>query len=210
MTEFLKQFAFTALPISLAAVMACGCQTYRVEYHKRPAYYREATMGGFEERVVLDDGTVLVYDMSDPRESGKRSTSAPRQEFKIREELEDGTIVLRALTPEHVIANTLECLENEEYRLLYDKMLSQHTRDEWKARGNSFEDFETFFAQHRGELMRALTRMYLGLSQVDTVIEHFDNGIIECRLAQRNAKSQSFTRIRMIREGYGLKLLTIR
>lgn len=206
------QFRTLSLTAMAMCVLLSGCESYRVEYHKRPAYYREAALGELHDRVVLDDGTVLVYDTRDVRHpAASNRQGGERREFKLREELDDGTIVLRAMTPEHVIANALECLENEEYDLLYHELLSQHTRDEWEARGNDFSDFEAYFSQYRGEMMRALTRMYIGLSQVETVVENLGNGVIECRLAQRNPRSISstFTRVRVIREGYGLKLLTI-
>lgn len=160
------------------------------------------------DRVVLDDGTVLVYNSRDSR--AQKNNAQPRREFKIREERDDGSIVLRGLIPEHVIANALECLQNEEYELMYHELLSEHTRKEWEGLGNNVDDFARHFAQHRGDMMRTLTRLYLGMSHLETIVEHHDQGVIECRLSRRVAGSHKFTRVRVIREGYGLKLLTIR
>ena len=209
MTFFARSLkALTVAALAASATAAGGCGTYRVEYHKRPAYYHDAAEGQLADRVVLEDGTVLVYKTK----SGAipQHQAEQREKFKIREELEDGTIKLRALVPEHVIANALTCLENDEYELMYRELLSEHTRLEWEGLGNDVDDFAAYFSQHRGHMMRTLTRLYLGLSQLETVVEKYDNGVIECRLSRRVAESHKFTRIRMIREGYGLKLLTIR
>jgi hypothetical protein len=201
-TYYLRAFVLLVVCASMV-----GCETYRVEYHTRPAYYDEAAMGGMPDRVRLDDGTVIVYRTTDAR---AQQNKGDRKPFKMREEMDDGRIVLRALIPEHVIANTLECLENEEYELLYREMLSEHTRLEWEGMGYDVHDFAKHFATYRGDMMRALSRMYIGMSQLDTIVEQHDNGVIECRLSRSTAQNYKFTRIRIIREGIGLKLLTIR
>ena len=54
-----------ALLFILIAVTA-GCETYTVEYRKRPEYY--ANWGGeVPDRVVREDGTVVLYN-ADPDE----------------------------------------------------------------------------------------------------------------------------------------------
>lgn len=213
MPGFVRNARLTALLVSaLATLPIAGCESYRVEYRTRPEYYREAAMGGLPDRVQLDDGTVLVYRTRDVRAGQHKEVknAEPRKEFKIREEFDDGTIVLRALLPEHIIANFIECLDNEEYELIYTQLLSEHTRLEWEGLGHDVNDFAAHFAKHRSDMRRSLMRIYLGISQLETVIEQYDNGVIEARLSRRAAGSLKFTSVRMIREGFGLKLLTIR
>lgn len=205
-------FAFRFLPgfFALIAVVFAGCQPYRVEYRTRPEYYREAAVGGLPERQVLEDGTVLVYRTRDLYGTAKSSAGRQGETFKIREELPDGSIVLRALIPEHVIANLIECLDNEEYELIYEQLLSEHTRLEWEGLGHDVDDFAAHFAQNQAEMRRSLMRVYMGFAHLDTLIESHGNGVIEARLASHVAGSARFTRVRMIREGFGLKLLMIR
>ena len=86
-----------------------GCASYRVEYHKRPAYYKNSMAGPMEDNVTLADGTVLIFtsrSMSDDDndQDSDLMGDGPRERMQIREESDDGTIVLRAFLPEHVLA----------------------------------------------------------------------------------------------------------
>lgn len=195
--------AIAVIPLILLA----GCKMERTEYHRRPAFHHQAAIGDLPDEVVLEDGTRIVYRTSNPRE--KRAESSGKK-FQIREENEDGTITLRAMIPEHVLANLIECLHNEEYDLIYHKLLSQHTRDAWESQGNTEADFAEFFANNRSEIVRGMNRVYLGLSSFETIMEHLDNGVIEVRLRGSATRGLKFTRTRVITEGAGLKLLTVR
>ncbi len=128
-----------------------GCESYRVEYHKRPTYYKNAMTGGVQDRVTLDDGTVLVFtsrDVSDDDDGGTGDGSSER--LRIREELDDGTIILRAFLPQHVMANTMTCLRNQEYELIWEQLLSERTKRSYEAREQDSEDFAVFFEDRLG------------------------------------------------------------
>lgn len=188
---------------------APGCEPYRVEYHKRPSYYKRLS-DDLPDRVVLDDGTVIIYN-----ETGKASGGGggegggERKKFEMREELEDGTVVLRAIMPEHVIGNTLHCLQMEEYELLWDQMLSERTRMAYEARDEDFEDFAAFMQKHRAELGRMLNRMLMGLSSHEVVIENAGDNTLICRFWPQVAQLFRFKKVAMVHEDFGLKLLLI-
>lgn len=207
--------------LGAVVLLGIGCETYRVEYHQRPAYYRQASAGELSDRVELADGTVIHYRESDPQadrrrkrnreQSADRTTDGEeRKQFQIREEKDDGTIVLRALMPEHVLANFITCLQEEEYELLYDQLLSKHTRRAWEAEGNTFEDFADYFARQRTHMIRAANMVYLGLTSHETVMEHHGPDVIELRLLPQYARDLRFRRIRMISGDEGMKLINIR
>ena len=47
--------------LSILISLIAGCETYTVEYRKRPEYY--ANWGGeVPDRVVREDGTVVLYN----------------------------------------------------------------------------------------------------------------------------------------------------
>jgi len=193
------------LLLPCAAALLAGCEPYRIEYHKRPAYYQRVSDRPLSERVVLDDGTVIVYNDADPFDE---SQDEDKQNFRIREELDDGSIVLRALLPEHVLANTLECIRNEEYELLWDQMLSERTKLAYADQGQGLEEFSAFFRQHRREMARTLNRMLLGITVHEVVIENAGNGVTVCRFWPQVAKDFRFKKVSLVNE-YGLKLLLI-
>jgi hypothetical protein len=188
-----------------AAALLAGCKPYRIEYHRRPAYYQRVSDRPLSERVVLDDGTVIVYNDADPFDE---SQDEEKKNFQIREELEDGSIVLRALLPEHVLANTLECIRNEEYELLWDQMLSERTKLAYADQGQGLEEFSAFFREHRREMARTLNRMLLGITVHEVVIENAGNGVTVCRFWPQVAKDFRFKKVSLVNE-YGLKLLLI-
>jgi hypothetical protein len=66
----------------LAVVAPAGCKGYRIEYIKRPAYYRDAQAGGAPERVTLEDGTVLVFTTRDAAQANAL-TCLRNQEYQL-------------------------------------------------------------------------------------------------------------------------------
>ncbi len=196
--------------VAAALLIAAGCGRYRIEYHERPGFY-EAAGGAKQERVTLDDGTVLIYR---PRQTSadlqRASGEAEGERFEIREEKEDGTVVLRALLPEHVLANTLTCLRNEEYDLLWEQMLSAQTRRAYELRGQGYEEYKQFFSTNRNELAATLTRITLGLSRQESYMENIGGGVIRFRLHPRVASAFKFKTADVVAEDNGLKLLIIR
>ena len=65
-----------------AAALLAGCKPYRIEYHTRPAYYQRVSNRPLSERVVLDDGTVIVYNDADPFDE---SQDEDKKNFQIRD-----------------------------------------------------------------------------------------------------------------------------
>ena len=194
----------------LCVLSAAGCETYRVEYHPRPGYYRNAAMGELPDRVTLDDGTVVVFGKKPITGDSNRADGEKRQPFQIREEKDDGTIILRALLPEHVLANTLTCLHNGEYELLWEQMMSQQTKRAYEQRGEGVEAFSAFFRKHRADLAATLTRLLLGIPRREAVMENLGAGVIRFRLHPRVAKQFKFKMADVVSEPQGLRLLMIR
>lgn len=195
----------------LAAITA-GCEPYRVEYHTRPAFYEKAALGQLPDEVVLADGTIVRYSSSTAQSSMGRKGEDARKPFQIREQMEDGSIVLRAVLPEHVIINTLECLRLEEYELLYDQMLADSTKAAYDAREDGRAECLAFWKKHRHDLVAALTRMAAGMSYQEVSVTPLGEGVTRCRLRPHVAEEFKFTIADIVKEGPGpgLKLLLIR
>ncbi len=199
------------VPLACVAftLATAGCETYRVEYHRRPAFYKSAAVGQLEDRVTLEDGTVLVYtSRGRPPDAGAGDGESGRR-FQIREELDDGTIILRALLPQHVLANTMTCLRNQEYELIWDQLLSEQTKHSYELHDQDYDEFAAFFEANRLELGATLTRMMLGLSRGESFMETVAGGVIMFRFHPRIAREFEFKTVKVIPEGGGLKLLII-
>lgn len=202
--------------MSIMAIMAVagGCETYRVEYHTRPAFYRNAASGAMNDKVTLEDGTVLVFtsrDLSgDIGDSSDDMGDGPSQRFQVREELDDGTIVLRAFLPQHVLANTMTCLRNQEYELIWEQLLAEQTKRSYEAREQGYDEFAAFFTANRLELAATLTRLMLGLSRGESFMSNDGDGVVRFYFHPRIGPEFEFKTVEVVAEGGGLKLLMIK
>lgn len=159
-----------------------GCEPYRIEYHTRPAFYERAALGELPSEFVDEDGTIVRYQSSSAQSSLGRRGEDARQPFRIREEHEDGSITLRALLPEHVILNTLTCLRNEEYELLYEQMLAAETKDRFEQESGGLEGFASYMRRNRHDLVATLTRMADGMVHQEVAVTYLGDGVTRCRL----------------------------
>ncbi len=191
-----------------------GCESYRVEYHTRPAYYRNVTSGAMQDSVTLEDGTVLVFtsrDLSgDEGDDSVGMGNVPSERVRIREELDDGTIVLRAFLPQHVLANTMTCLRNQEYELIWEQLLSEQTKRSYEAREQGYEEFAVFFTANRLELAATLTRLMLGLSRGESFMGNVGDGVVRFYFHPRIGSEFEFKTVEVVAEGGSLKLLMIK
>jgi len=203
-------WVLTLLSVFVLSGIFVGCKEQRIEYHKRPSFYAKASLTKLPDRIVLDDGTIIVYVDSAGSSKLKKKTQNKAKPFLIREEMENGDIILRAVLPEHVLANTLTCLRNEEYELLWDQMLSVRTKNAYDREGMGVEEFAAFLAKRRIDLAKGVNRMLLGLPRNDVVSENLGNGVTRMRFHPNLAKLFRFKTVDIVSEGPGLKLLMIK
>ncbi len=199
-----------AVCIAIMSVVG-GCGSYRIEYHKRPNYYKNAMTGATQDSVTLDDGTVLIFtSRATIDDAGDGMGDGPSERFQIREELDDGTIVLRAFLPQHVLANTMTCLRNQEYELIWEQLLSERTKRSYEAREQGYEEFAAFFTANRLELAATVTRLMLGLSRGESFMGNVGDGVVRFYFHPRIGPEFEFKTVEVVAEGGGLKLLMIK
>ncbi|MHC4427829.1 MAG: hypothetical protein ACYS0D_04400 [Planctomycetota bacterium] len=198
------------LGTAAVVVAPLGCETYRVEYHRRPSFYRQASGEELPDRVTLEDGTIIVFTDREITSGLSPRDKEGKSLLRIREENEDGTVTLRAAVPEDVLANTLGCLRNEEYQLLWDQMVSQHTVAAYEAQGQGSAEFAAFLERNRMELAATLTRMLLGFSRQEAYMENVGQGLIRCRFYPHVEKEFAFKTVDIVAEAGGMRLLMIK
>jgi len=209
--ESLQWRSWRGAVFGLAMAMLCGCKPYRVEYHKRPGFYEKAALGKLPDEVTLDDGTIIKYQTTEAQSTLGRTGDDKHKPFEIRQQKDDGKIELRAILPEHVLANTLTCLSNEEYELLYNQMLSERTRQEYAQAGQQgLPEFTEFFQKNRHDLAATLTRMVAGLPHEEVSMTSLGDGVTRCTLRPQIAEPFKFKSVYVVKEGQGMKLLMIR
>lgn len=167
----------------LAAALA-ACDEQRVEYRYRPAYMTDGNSPG---ETVLPDGTRIVFLDRDPTPSvldrdlaataakakppvlGPDGKPVPEKVFEPRETLDDGSVVLRNVMPDHVVANAMACLKNEEYRLMWDQLLAPDTKAAYQKQGG-YRAFEKWCVESRRPAMELLNRMRFNTMGADVTM----------------------------------------
>jgi hypothetical protein len=198
--------------ILIAAMLACGCKPYRIEYRERPLSLPGAGQKTGPEKIVRPDGTIVYYtdrQLTGPlQEDDEKAQDA--KPFEVREEQDDGTIVLRAALPEHVLSNTFTCLVNQEYELLWDQMLAAETRQAYEQQGLTRDDFVRFFKENRRELAATVNRILHGLPANQVVIDRLGGGTLRYRLIPKVAEHFKFKSVVVMSEPGGMRLVLIR
>ena len=188
-----------------------ACEPYRIEYRERPAFAYSATDRELPEEEILPDGTRVIYRKQEARsELEKKSERGEDGEaFKAREETEDGRVVLRAVLPEHVLANTLICIQNEEYDVIWNQLLAEQTRQAYLDQKMGEREFTDFFIKHRHDLAATTNRMLLGLPRHEVVSDNVGAGQIRLRFVPQVGMHFKFRTVVVGSEQDGLKLVRI-
>lgn len=198
--------------LSLPALVACT--PYRIEYHKRPAFYKEASEKDLPDEVVLEDGTVVRFvesDVNNTLPTGSDDAGATRiSDMETRSRANDGTITLRAFSPEHVLGHAKRGIREREYRVLWDQLLAERTKAAYLENGGGFETFAEFCEENRPAMMETFNRMGFGLFSPDVVQDALGADGIRYRLHPRLAEQFVFTEFDVIREESGMKWAMIR
>ena len=192
----------------LMAVLA-GCGETRTQYRTMPAFYQR--MAGIEgaNNGRMRDGTEIRW------QQGKEAsldgfTDHTGDVFLMRDEREDGTISLNALIPEHVMLNTLECVRDQEYRLLWDELVADGTKRWYEEEGGGYEAYESFFRANRRDIVTTLSRMKAGLGSQEMRRFPVDNGVMRLELIEQLHARFRFTLLDASWDGERYRLVTIR
>ena len=118
--------------------------------------------------------------------------------------------MLRGRIPHHVLVNTLACLRNSEYRLLWEQLLASSTRSFYEQQEDGYQNYEVHLRKHRRGMASLVNRMVVGQTYGELIVNESADGTIQCRLRKRLEKRFKFKEVLMVKEGGELKLLTIR
>jgi hypothetical protein len=185
-----------ALVAAAALAASLGCQEERVEYQYRPGYMTDPNA---PSEVTLADGTRVVFvdtpigqstidrdriknPKPKPVKLGPDGKPIPVKQFEPREQTDDGKVILRNITPDHVVANTMQCMRLEEYRLIWDQLLAPETRSAYERSGG-YEAFAAWCATNRRPTMELLNRMRFNAMGSDVVMDKVSPTRMRARLS---------------------------
>lgn len=205
---------------ALASVVGLlpSCKQERVEYRYRPAFMTDPNA---PKEVTLADGTRVVFvdePLGQPKpedaaaakpELGPDGKPVPRKVFQPREELDDGTVILRNLMPADVVANAMACFRNEEYRLMWDQLLAADSRSAYEASGG-YEAFERWCRTSRKPAMELLNRMRFNAVGSDVAMKQVSPGVMRATLAPHLWEQFRLRVVEFEQTQDGMKLRSIR
>ena len=197
----------------LSTLWSLGCTPYRIEYHKRPSFYKQATDQDLPDEVTLEDGTIVRFIEQDASASIARDDAAlpdDSTESMIRIRSDDGAVTLHAHAPQHVLAHAKRGIRQREYQLLWDQLLADRTKAAYARDGKGFSDFAAFCEANRPAMMETFNRMGFGLFSPDVIQESLGTDGFRYRLHPRLGDQFAFTEFDVVRESSGMKWLIIR
>ena len=186
-----------------------GCEPTVVQYRKKPAYYQQMAGASFRNGVT-DEGVEIRWQEPTKAAANPYEQVIGKEVFRIREEQPDGTVIIQAKLPQHVLINTLTCLRNNEYQLLWDQMLARSTRNFYERQEDGYIKYESHLRKHRKDMAAMINRMIVGKTFGEMETQHADDGTIRCRLRKKLRREFDFKEVLIVSEDYKLKLLTIR
>lgn len=210
------------------ALCAAGCQQYRIERYQRPQYYYEASDGELKDEWVAPDGTVVKFTADGPATDDaleKQAVGSRRavdndgdgkpdevQPTPIWDEQKDGTVVMRAFLPQHVLSNMMEAIRSERYGEFYDQMLSKQAREGFDAesKGQGKQAFTTWCVKHRSKLMETLNRMSFGYLSSDVLLRKMGGDGYRIGFTPRVAEQFRFTVVDVVYEKGMVRLSGVR
>ncbi|MGP1272092.1 MAG: hypothetical protein ACTS22_02045 [Phycisphaerales bacterium] len=169
-----------ALAVLASAAVAGGCQPY------------ERDVGGRTFFSGLEGAEVPAY--SSARPEGYADPRALPPDL-VREELDDGTVILRARSARHLMKHIYETLRDDELELFTEQVLSRATRDEFAQHGATAEEGFRFLQRHFEDIDKLFARMPMAEYAPNAIYEQIGAGAHRLRLVGgigRELKWQGF------------------
>ena len=183
-----------------------GCETQRVEYHTRPAWHY-AMDKQMDDEIIQEDGTIIRYATVGGTQSQAVENYLEGIELRTEDEI-TGEVTLKAILPEHVLEQTLLCLRDRDWDLLYEQVLSTATRENYEKKEYGREEFIAFFEKHRKELGKTVQRLLRGKAFGD-VMHTTVGDLTIVTFTPGSLGNFKFHAVKLVRENEFLKLAVI-
>lgn len=188
----LAAHAAVVVSATLTCLLLTGCEPYERDVGGR------AFFSGLEGAEVPDFASGRPDGYLDPRGLA---------EANVREELEDGTVVLRARSALHLMKHVFETLRNDERDVFLEQVLSNATRQEFASHGTELQEGYDFLRRNLDEIDRLFARMPMGEYSPNAVYQPMGKGVHRLRLVSGAGRDLKWQGIDMIMEGGQQRLL---
>lgn len=190
---------------SLSLILT-SCQIDKTEYRTTPSWH--LAMGtSLPKNKILDDGTLVIHEIIGGRNSAAVEEYLSGIEMESKDDL-TGEITLRAVLPEHLLSQTLVCLRDRKWDILYSQILSRGAQDYFESIDSDLVYFKEYFNTHRLEFAKTMRKMIQSQSFGDTLVQK-DDPYTTLYFAPNMLGNFKFKRLELITEDDYLKLNSI-
>lgn len=120
-------------------------------------------------------------------------TQVPDQKLVI--EKADGSKILIAKSVRHMMTHLERCLDDGDDELLMDQVISEKTKEEFRAQGKDTSEILTFLHKNRKDIGRLFARMPMGEYTPTVILEQPGDKTWVVRLTGAPADGMKFTRV---------------
>ena len=190
---------------SLSLILT-SCQIDKTEYRTTPSWH--LAMGtSLPKNKILDDGTLVIHEIIGGRNSAAVEEYLSGIEMESKDDI-TGEITLRAVLPEHLLSQTLVCLRDRKWDILYSQILSRGAQDYFESIDSDLVYFKEYFNAHRLEFAKTMRKMIQSQSFGDTLVQK-DDPYTTLYFAPNMLGNFKFKRLELITEDDYLKLNSI-
>lgn len=179
------------LVLLIAVAALAGCETYERDVSGRPFF---SGLDGAELPEVGDTSLAGGADLD-------------AKPLELREEADDGTVTLRALTGRHLMRHVFETLRDEEREVFVEQVLSEATKAEFATHGQSADDAYEMLRDSLSDIERLFARMPMGEYTPNAKVEPLRPGMLRVRLLKGIGRDLRWQGFDMIMEGGSQRLL---
>jgi hypothetical protein len=193
-----------------ALVIVClfllsACETQTVIYKDVPEY--QLRQGIVPERVVLEDGTILIHRPRQLRGVVASTSAGATESGEPAEEGAQGSGP--TLMPEQIFTAILFALREGTYENVWDNVLSRQVKERYGDGDAGFDEFSAYMERNRDDLYSMINRLTVSIYSPEVIQEQTPSGGLRYRFHNTVADQFKFAAVDLVYEDYGLKLYAI-
>ncbi|MGP1346731.1 MAG: hypothetical protein ACTS3F_08715 [Phycisphaerales bacterium] len=195
-----RLFAGTATLSVLGSLVACiaGCAQERVVRVRGGLYGMPGSETGLGEGVAVGParGTTLE-SVVDEYYGGRSQLSIgePIEGRPNRRQLEDGSVFLVSRSPADLIRHLFDTVVDSEWDLLYDQLISEETKDNYRQSDRDPIDAARFIREHRADFVALLRVLGTGQNSPGVEFRSLGGNVFRMRVLDARDFGQKFDRM---------------
>jgi hypothetical protein len=188
-------------------LVTASCEVQTTEYRTRPSW-QEAMGSDLPTQSTRSDGTIMKFASSSSKKSTAFDAYLKTVTLVEKDEI-TGKTTLKAILPEHIFTQTLTCLRDRDWDLIYDQILSGGARRRYGEDESGREQCNLFFENNREDVAKTFQRMLRGTGNGDVLTNEFENKVVYS-FSNRVGVDYAFKSVTLVQEDQFLKLDLIR